>query len=101
MPTHEELILRFGRADDPEIDARRQHILSFLLQGLKARELTIGWVEGELTEARASVRRVLAIRGLTPSKDDDARIEACADVETLHRWHSQAVTAARVSDALA
>jgi hypothetical protein len=57
-------------------------------------------VEGRLTEARASLRRVLARRQLTPSKDEDARIEACTDLTTLQRWHDQAVTAASVLEAL-
>src|SRR6185295_68978 len=33
-----------------------------------------GLLEGRLTATRASLRRVLARRQLTPSKDDDARI---------------------------
>jgi hypothetical protein len=43
---------------------------------------------------------VLAVRLLTPSQEEDARIEACTDLATLKRWHIQAVTAATVSDAL-
>jgi len=43
-----------------------------------------GRLEGRLTEARAGLRRVLARRQLTPSKDDDARIEACTDLAT--KW---------------
>ena len=31
MPTREELLWRFGKADDPEVEARRQHILKVLL----------------------------------------------------------------------
>jgi hypothetical protein len=47
------------------------------------------------------LRRVLARRQLTPSRNDDARIEACTGIATLERWHDQAVTAVSVSDALA
>jgi hypothetical protein len=35
-----------------------------------------------------------------PSKDDDARIDACTDLATLERWHDRAITAASVSDVL-
>ncbi|HEX7836191.1 MAG TPA: hypothetical protein VF469_01945 [Kofleriaceae bacterium] len=111
MPTREELLWRFGPVDDPEIEARQQHILEVLLaqdpknrqhfieKGLLGGEL-LARIEGRLTEARSALRRVLARRQLTPSKDDDARIEACADLATLERWHDRAVTAASVSDAL-
>jgi hypothetical protein len=58
-------------------------------------------LEGRLTEARAALRRVLARRQLTPSKDDHTRIEACTDLATLARWLDRAVTAISVSDALA
>lgn len=43
---------------------------------------------------------MLARRQLAPSPDDDARIEACTDLETLGRWLDQAVTAISASDAL-
>jgi hypothetical protein len=47
------------------------------------------------------LRRVLARRQLTLSRDDDARIEACTDLATLERWLDQAITAVTVSDAMA
>jgi hypothetical protein len=59
-----------------------------------------GQLEGRLTEARAALRRVLVRRQLTPSKADDARIEACTDLATLERWLDRAVTAVSVADAL-
>jgi hypothetical protein len=43
---------------------------------------------------------VLARRQLTPSKQDDARIEACTELAILERWLDQAVTAVSVADAL-
>jgi len=43
---------------------------------------------------------VLAGRQLTPSKDDDARIDACTDRATLERWLDRAITATSVSDVL-
>jgi len=107
MLTHEELLWRFGKAEDPAIEARRQRLLDFLLetspqkkQQLRREGQQEGQQEGRLTEARAALRRVLAGRQLTPSKDDDARIDACIDLATLERWLDQAITAASASDAL-
>ena len=59
-----------------------------------------GEARGRLTEARAALRRVLVHRQLTPSNDEDARIEACTDLATLERWNDQAFTAVSVTDAL-
>jgi hypothetical protein len=57
-------------------------------------------LEGRLTATRASLRRVLAGRQLTPSKRDDAHIDACTDLATLERWLDRAITAVSVSDVL-
>ena len=103
MPTREELLQRFGPVEDPEIEARRQHILKVLLeQDPKTRQQLIdtGVSEGRLTATRASLRRVLVRRQLMPSKDDGARIDACTDLATLERWLDRAITAASVSDVL-
>ena len=103
MPTQEELLRRFSRVDDPEIEARRQHILKILLeQDPKMRQQLRqeGQQEGRLIATRAFLRRVLAGRQLTPSKDDDARIDACTDLATLERWLDRASNATSVSDAL-
>jgi hypothetical protein len=99
MPTHEELLKRFAPVDDPEIMARRKHILQALLD-MDPQTRQRLQLEGRLTEARAALRRVLARRQLTPSKQDDARIEACTALATLERWLDQAVTAVSVADAL-
>jgi hypothetical protein len=99
MPTREELLWRFGKVEDPEIEARRQHILEVLLEASpKTQQQFIE--KGRLTATRASLRRVLERRQLTPSEDEDARIEACTDIATLERWHDRAVTSASVSDVL-
>ena len=107
MPTREELLRRFGPVEDPEIEARRQHILKVLLeQDPKTRQQLIdtgieeGIEKGRLTATRGSLRRVLERRGLTPGPDDEARIDACMDLATLERWLDQAVTATSISDAL-
>jgi len=103
MPTREELLERFAPVDDPEIEARRRHILKVLLDqdpNMQQQLIDKGLLQGRLTEARAALRRVLARRQLTPSKGDDARIEACTDLAILERWLDRAVTAVSVSDAL-
>jgi hypothetical protein len=99
MPVREELLWRFGKAEDPEVEARRQHILKVLLEASPETQQQLR-LEGGLAQARAALRRVLVQRQLTPSKDEDARIEACTDLAILERWHDRAVTAASVSDAL-
>jgi hypothetical protein len=99
MPMHEELLWRLGPVEDPVIEARRQRALDFLLETSPQKKQQL-IDKGRLTEARAILRRVLARRELTTSQDDDARIEACSDLETLERWHDRAITAASVSDVL-
>ena len=103
MPTREELLRRFAPVDDPEIEARRQHILKVLLEQdpkMQQQFIDKGLLEGQLAATRASLRRVFARRQFTLSKDEDARIEACTDPTTLERWHDRSVTAGSASDAL-
>jgi hypothetical protein len=103
MPTHEELLWRFGPVEDPVIEARQQNILDFLLETSPQKKQQLqqeGRQEGRLTGARAALRRVLAGRHLTPSQDDGARIDACIDLATLERWHDRAINATSVSDVL-
>jgi hypothetical protein len=99
MPTRQELLWRFGKSEDPEVEARRQHILDVLLEASPKTQQKLR-LEGELAGARAALLRVLARRQLVPSQDDGARIEACTDLATLERWLDRAVTAVSVSDAL-
>ncbi|WP_441286612.1 hypothetical protein ACSRUE_30310 [Sorangium sp. KYC3313] len=105
--TREELLWRFGKAEDPEVEARRQRILEVLLEAspqvqerLIEKGIEKGIGKGRLAEARAALRRVLARRQLALSPLDDARIEACVELATLERWHDQAITATSVSEAL-
>jgi hypothetical protein len=103
MPTRQELLQRFGKVDDPEIEARRQHILDFLLESSPQKKQLLteeSRLEGRLEGRRAALRQVLLRRQLTPSTDDDARIDACTDRATLDRWLDRAITAVSVSDAL-
>ncbi|MGK3994117.1 hypothetical protein [Sorangium sp. So ce1024] len=125
--TREELLWRFGKAEDPEVEARRQHILEVLLeaspqvqerliekgieqgiekgieQGIEKgieQGIEKGINEGRLAEARSAVRRVLARRQLELRPEDDARIEACVELATLERWLDQSITAASAVEAL-
>ena len=95
----EELLWRFGKADDPEVEARRQHILRLLLEQSPETQQQLR-LEGELAQARAALRRVLGHRQLTPSQAEEARIEACTDLTILERRQDRALTAVSVSDAL-
>ncbi|WP_234022682.1 hypothetical protein [Sorangium cellulosum] len=96
----EELMRKFGRSDDPEIEARRQWILQALLAD--SPEVKEQFIEqGQLAEARAVLRRVLARRGLALSKALEAQIDACSELATLRRWLDQAMTGLSAEDALA
>lgn len=110
-PMTEELLERFGPSDDPEVEERRQFILQTLLRiDPETRQQLIDegraegrekWIEqGRLSEARAALRRVLARRELVLRPIDDARIDACPDLETLERWLDQAITARTGTEAL-
>jgi hypothetical protein len=111
MPTRQELLERFGPADDPRIKARRQYIVEALLEWIpetqqrlidqgRAEGLEQGLEQGRLTEARATLRRVLARRKLALRRADKARIDACVDLATLERWLDQAITARSASQAM-
>ncbi|WP_437591759.1 hypothetical protein [Sorangium sp. So ce1000] len=99
----EELLWRFAKTDDPEIDARQQRILEVLLSAnpqMKQRLVDEGRLEGRLDEGRAALRRVLAHRQIPLASEDEARIEACGDLATLERWLGQALTALSAVQAL-
>ncbi len=54
-----------------------------------------------LREAREAVKRNLRVRRFDVRPGHLARIDGCTDLDTLHRWHDRAVTAASVDEALA
>src|SRR5262249_48224442 len=56
--------------------------------------------EGGRAHARAMLRRVLSMRKLAPSRQDEAQIDSCDDLETLDRWIEQAMIAQSVAEAL-
>jgi len=91
------------KTDDPEVRARRRMILRRFLEVLpEAREELIeeGREEGRVEEARKSLHGVLGARGFALTADDQARIDACDDTDTLERWLKQAVVASSVTEAL-
>jgi hypothetical protein len=101
MPTREELRWKFRPVDGLETEAHRQLVIEAVLEA--SPEITqeiIARLEGRMNAARAALRRVLARRQLTPSRDEDARIEVCVDLAILERWHGQAVTAVTIAEAL-
>jgi hypothetical protein len=59
-----------------------------------------GLNEGRIEEAHAALYAVLEQRKLVPTREERARINACKDVDTLRRWHVQAVVAQNVAEAL-
>jgi hypothetical protein len=89
----------FPKTDDPVIRARQRMIAEWAVESSpETREKLI--VEGRLEEARSSLRHVLALRGLALSAEEEGRVDACVHLDTLRRWHDQAVVSAGASDAL-
>jgi hypothetical protein len=100
-------VINSVETDDPEVAARRRHLVQLLLakhpelqQDLGQKERKEGRKEGQIVEARANLRRVLARRGLEPSADEGARIDACTTLATLEHWPDEAVVASSVGEAL-
>jgi hypothetical protein len=97
----------FPKTDDPVIRARQRMIAEWAVESSpEMREKLVdegrdeGRVEGRVEEARSSLRHVLALRRLTLSTDEERRIDACGDLDTLRRWHDQAVVVASAAEAL-
>jgi hypothetical protein len=97
----------FVKTDDPGILARRRMIAEWALEACpEIREKLIeeareeGRQLGRLQRASARLQRVLAVRQLALSPEDEAQVEACTDLDTLGRWLDQAVVAASTIDAL-
>jgi hypothetical protein len=93
----------FPKTDDPVVRARQRMIAEWAVESSpEMRDKLVGEarVEGRMEEARSSLRHVLALRGLTLSAEGEARIDACCDLDTLRRWHDQAVVVASSAEAL-
>jgi hypothetical protein len=89
--------------DEPRVRANRRYLAKEFIGAdpeLEAEVTDKGRQEGRLTEARRMLARNFAARKLVPTATEQARIDACADLETLERWHDQAVVAATVADSL-
>lgn len=59
-----------------------------------------GLEQGRQAEERETLRRVLALRKLSPSPEEEQQIDACTDLATLRRWHDQAIFAGSAAEAL-
>ena len=79
------------RVDDALREGRREG---------RREALREGRLEGRRKEARAALRSVLTKRGLAPSAEDEAKVDACTRTATLRRWLDQAIDAVSVVDAL-
>jgi hypothetical protein len=55
---------------------------------------------GAMKAGRSALRRVLKLRNLVLGPEDEAKIDACTDLDTLERWLDQAVLAESVAEAL-
>jgi hypothetical protein len=64
------------------------------------RGLKKGLKRGRLEEERGTLRRVLVLRKLPLSAEQDRQIDACATLATLRRWLDQAVFALSAAEAL-
>jgi hypothetical protein len=85
--------------DDPEIVERQRHMVRWVFGAHPELEAEVT-AKGQLSEARKMVCRTLSRRKLTPTAEEQARIDACADLAALERWHDQAIDALTVADAL-
>ena len=93
----------FPKTDDPVVRARQRMIAEWAVESspeMRDKLVGEGRMEGRMEEARSSLRHVLALRGLALSAAEEARIDACGDLDTLRRWHDQAVVVASAAEAL-
>jgi hypothetical protein len=75
-------------------------IIEDLVKFGEDRGLEKGREEGRVAGERSALRRVLALRKLALSADQEQQIDACTDLATLRRWLDQAVFAASAAEAL-
>lgn len=99
---------------DPQLLEQREEVARYILQDPRLRDRILKpevdaavrrevdvAARRERENAHGSLRRTLSLRGFTLTAEQDARIAAQSDIETLKRWHDQAVTAPTVDEALA
>jgi hypothetical protein len=90
-------------SDTPLIEARRRETVRRELarmSDLRNELIEEGIEKGRLEEARAMLRRFLAARRLVLGADDEARIEACTELDVIERWGEQAAFATTTAEAL-
>ena len=68
------------------------------LEALRSESAEEGRVEGQLATARASLRRVLAKRGLAATVEQELRIDACEELAVLERWLDGAIVATSAAE---
>ena len=93
----------FPKTDDPVIRARQRMIAEWAVESspeMREKLVDEGREEGRLAEARSSLRHVLALRQLALSAEQERRIDACDDLDTLRRWLDQAVVVASAAEAV-
>lgn len=92
-----------AKSYEPFMRERRERLRRMIQESPGLQEALLvdeGRHEGQLVEAREGLRRVLAKRRLGASLEDEARIAACANLATLHRWLDQAIDAPSAAEAL-
>jgi hypothetical protein len=83
--------------DSPEMQERQRWLAKVLLRkDPKLRQEILS--ESRLLDARSTLRRVFARRGLVLRPEDDARVDACTDLALLERWLDDAVVAKTASE---
>jgi len=80
------------RTRGPYKIGHREGVAEGVAEGVE-RGIERGIERGMLAGRREALAMVLELRGLTPSADEQARIDACADLATLARWCERAKTA--------
>jgi hypothetical protein len=96
----------FPKTDDPIVRARQRMIAEWALEAspeMREKLIVEGVVEGKregvIEGKRDALLKILAARGLSPSDEARATIEACTDAALLDQWIVQA--ASTTQDSLA
>ncbi len=84
-----------------DVQVRRELEVVMQREGYRTEWLQESYLKGKAEASKEALLRVLALRGLAPSTQVQARIEAEVDIERLRRWLDVAVTAKSVSEVFA
>lgn len=102
-----DILRQYPIEHDPQLTEQREWIMKeFLRRDPELRERILEPARAEEREkaredARRSLRQVLGLRGFALTPEQDARIGAQSDLDLLHRWREQAITAGNADEALA